>query len=245
MTRPSEAELIEALKPFAQENLSRAYASNVNGDASIVVCRNDAELTLGDFRRAREVYRALTRAEGGKREDAEAARLSGGLIAINQADPSVPAEVLRGIAYDIALNCIEPDVAEFQIARRAALTAPSQPASALDDEADMAAVGRALMATLDACQDHPLLKDWSPAECPSEVVTDLLDLYDDQRAAILASQPSTHEGKAEPVAWRGALKEAHVVMEWLREPDNAEDWSLSQTIDWLNRRPIAEMSDIR
>jgi hypothetical protein len=52
------------------------------------------------------------------REDA--CRLSGGLIAIRNAAPTVPASVLRGIAYDIALNCINPDTAEFQIETRTA-----------------------------------------------------------------------------------------------------------------------------
>lgn len=52
------------------------------------------------------------------REDA--CRLSGGLIAIRNAAPTVPASVLRGSAYDIALNCIDPETAEFQIEARAA-----------------------------------------------------------------------------------------------------------------------------
>ena len=52
---------------------------------------------------------------------AEEHRLSQGLCAIAEAGENVPASVLRGIAYDIALNCITPDVARFQIERRAAL----------------------------------------------------------------------------------------------------------------------------
>ena len=52
---------------------------------------------------------------------AEIDRLAGCLIAICSAKESTPASVLRGIAYDAALNCITPDVAEFQIERRTAL----------------------------------------------------------------------------------------------------------------------------
>jgi len=180
MTRPSEAELIEALKearkalaPFA--DIADEYTDQED-DSFDVMAEKVAlgrRFRLSIFRRARDVYdraaRSLTRAEGGKREDADAywhkkaARLSGGLIAINQADPSVPAEVLRGIAYDVALNCIEPDVAEFQITRRAALTAPSQPASAPDHVGDVTKKANAAVA---------------------------------QHGFDLAS---THEGKAEPV----------------------------------------------
>jgi len=49
------------------------------------------------------------------------ARLSDGLIAIHEASPDVPADVLRGIAYDIVLNCIDPETARFQITRRAGI----------------------------------------------------------------------------------------------------------------------------
>jgi len=52
---------------------------------------------------------------------AEQKRLSGCLIAINEADPAVPSSVLMGIAYDSALNCITPDIARYQIERRTAL----------------------------------------------------------------------------------------------------------------------------
>lgn len=56
----------------------------------------------------------------------DARRLSGGLLKIRAAPDHVPASVLREIAYDIALNCLPPDVAEFQIERRAALKARQQ-----------------------------------------------------------------------------------------------------------------------
>lgn len=62
-----------------------------------------------------------------KRWNADAARLSGCLLAIRAAGDHVPAEVLRGIAYDAALNCITPDVAEFQIERRTQLANEQSP----------------------------------------------------------------------------------------------------------------------
>lgn len=53
-----------------------------------------------------------------KRLHAETVRLSGCLIAINGAADTASATVLRGVAYDAALNCISPDVARYQIERR-------------------------------------------------------------------------------------------------------------------------------
>jgi len=47
--------------------------------------------------------------------NADARRLSGGLIAISESPKTIGSSVLRSIAYDIALNCIEPDTARFQI----------------------------------------------------------------------------------------------------------------------------------
>jgi hypothetical protein len=43
---------------------------------------------------------------------------------------------------------------------------------------DAAKVGRSLMAAIDANSDHPLLKDWTPAEDPAEIVADLLWAFD-------------------------------------------------------------------
>lgn len=59
-----------------------------------------------------------------RRLHAETCRLSGGLIAITNAPKTVGSSVLRSIAYDIALNCIKPDVAEYQIKRRSGITGP-------------------------------------------------------------------------------------------------------------------------
>lgn len=67
--------------------------------------------------------REIREAAYGERElsRAENARLSAGLIAIHEAAPDVTASVLRGIAYDIALNCVDVDTARFQIVKRAKL----------------------------------------------------------------------------------------------------------------------------
>lgn len=35
-------------------------------------------------------------------------------------------------------------------------------------------------------------------------------------------------------------EDAEKLLTWLREPDYAEDFSLSHATDWINRRPIAE-----
>lgn len=64
---------------------------------------------------------ALHIADAIQTKHAEELRLSQGLCAIAEAGENVPASVLRSIAYDIALNCITPDVARFQIERRATL----------------------------------------------------------------------------------------------------------------------------
>lgn len=82
-----------------------------------------AELT-GSVDALREVQAMLARSVNEKLGriatlEAEIKRLSGGLIAIHEASPDVPASVLRGIAYDIALNCIDPETARYQITRRA------------------------------------------------------------------------------------------------------------------------------
>ena len=48
---------------------------------------------------------------------AEIERLSGCLLAIHRANHA-SASALRSVAYDAALNCITPDVAEFQCGAR-------------------------------------------------------------------------------------------------------------------------------
>src|ERR1700744_4836763 len=41
-----------------------------------------------------------------------------------------------------------------------------------------------------------------------------------------------------------AGERASAIMAWLREPDYAEEFSLAEAIDWMNRRPIAELQSI-
>jgi hypothetical protein len=37
------------------------------------------------------------------------------------------------------------------------------------------------------------------------------------------------------------VQEALAILKWLREPDYAEEFSLEDLTDWLNRRPVAQM----
>lgn len=99
-------------------NLFQEITLGDNPSQSAPLCNGSVRDMLAEMRRAATALQALVV----ERDywNAEARRLSGGLLAINAAATSVPAEVLRGIAYDVALNCIKPDVAEFQIERRAA-----------------------------------------------------------------------------------------------------------------------------
>jgi hypothetical protein len=48
----------------------------------------------------------------------DAKRLSGCLIAIHDAPDDATVNALKSVAYDAALNCITPDVAEYQIEKR-------------------------------------------------------------------------------------------------------------------------------
>jgi hypothetical protein len=63
-----------------------------------------------------------------------------------------------------------------------------------DEAEDMANVGRALIATIAS----NVGKDWHPAECPSEIVVDLINERDDARAEVarltaLINTPHTAE----------------------------------------------------
>jgi hypothetical protein len=51
----------------------------------------------------------------------EACRLSAGLIAICEAPKTVGSSVLRSVAYDVALNCMDGETAKHQILRRAGI----------------------------------------------------------------------------------------------------------------------------
>lgn len=48
-----------------------------------------------------------------------------------------------------------------------------------DDTEDMAAVGRALMDAIESFSDEPPLKGWAPAQCPSEIVGDLVNMLEE------------------------------------------------------------------
>lgn len=49
------------------------------------------------------------------------------------------------------------------------------------DDEDMAAVGRAFMEAIEQARiSDPWVKDWSPAQCPSEIIFDLLNRMDEQ-----------------------------------------------------------------
>lgn len=60
--------------------------------------------------------------------------------------------------------------------------------TALAEVRDMANVGRALMTAIADNAGSPPLKGWHPADCPSEIVSDLLNLLDD---ATRAAPPAT------------------------------------------------------
>jgi len=60
--------------------------------------------------------------------------------------------------------------------------------TALAEVRDMANVGRALMKAIADNAGSPPLKGWHPADCPSEIVSDLLNLLDD---ATRAAPPAT------------------------------------------------------
>lgn len=96
--------------------LHRSLGSNVHFTLSV-----DAAAALAEFVRLNVALVGKV-----KELNAEAQRLSSGLLMISGAPRTAPAAVLRTVAYDIALNCIEPDVAEYQIVRRAGLV-PAAP----------------------------------------------------------------------------------------------------------------------
>lgn len=99
--------------PDTAENLLAAKDAEIERLRSIV--------TTDGVEKERLKAIALTCEKEVFRWNQDARRLSGGLLAINAAEKSVPASVLRSVAYDICLNCLLPEVAEYQITRRAAL----------------------------------------------------------------------------------------------------------------------------
>lgn len=53
-----------------------------------------------------------------------------------------------------------------------------------EKQADMSAVGESLMEVIADNQEHPLLKDWAPISDPAEIVTDLLNAYDELQTEL-------------------------------------------------------------
>ncbi len=136
MTEATPTSIVERLPWIREADTAMFYAKEPNGDTrwwakvqtlnpdvSIAEVRAVAILAASAPELKAEIERLQARVKELERErdmwNADSVRLSSGLIAINVADPSVPASVLRSVAYDIALNCITRDVAEFQITERA------------------------------------------------------------------------------------------------------------------------------
>ena len=73
---------------------------------------------------------------------------------------------------------------------------------ATEHRIDMANVGEALMEALRDASGHEFMKTWAPADCPTEIVFDLLNALDEARAALTPSAP-------EPVQKLHELPEGH------------------------------------
>lgn len=52
---------------------------------------------------------------------AENARLTDCIFVIKDADPNTTIEAIRTVAYDVAMNCITPEIAEHQLRVRSGL----------------------------------------------------------------------------------------------------------------------------
>ncbi|MBN8955001.1 MAG: Lar family restriction alleviation protein [Rhizobiales bacterium] len=133
MTRPSEAELIEALKPcpFCGGEAELLDFESVDGDpnagGSCICCKRCGASSPVHFDRKENLVsswndRALTRAEGGKGEEPSKEELA-----------ALACEIGCGLVSECRSREIADAMLErFVIRRREALTAPSQPASAND-----------------------------------------------------------------------------------------------------------------
>jgi hypothetical protein len=83
---------------------------------------------------------------------------------------------------------------------------------------DMTAVGRALMKVLSDRHCHSFLKNWHPADCPSEVINDLLNALDEAEqgeADAKAAYQSAFDRWQEAAARPGAMQERLAISEWL------------------------------
>jgi len=71
----------------------------------------------------------------------------------------------------------------------AALQSPQPGGEAERDPEDMQAVGNSLMDAIEKdFADHPFMKGWHPADCPTEIVGDLLNALDEAKGQL--AQPS-------------------------------------------------------
>lgn len=72
-------------------------------------------------------------------------------------------------------------------------------------EEDMANVGSALMEALSDYREHPCIKGWAPADCPTEIVGDLLNVIDERTAYIAAQSADLSQLKQEISLLRDAV----------------------------------------
>lgn len=109
---PSEVHVADAIE--RAERWLKAWsfdpkvARRANPDDEQGFLVSDLRAALEYMRRERDLW------------NGQAQQLSGGLLAIHSAPEGVTIEAARSVAYDIALNCIKPDVAAFQLERRSA-----------------------------------------------------------------------------------------------------------------------------
>jgi hypothetical protein len=94
-----------------------------------------------------------------------------------------------------------------KVIERLALAAlqPSPSPASNDHMIDMANVGEALMEAIRDYSGAEFMKNWHPADCPSEIVGDLLNALEEaqtQRAASNGAMPAAGMGEVERVARR-------------------------------------------
>lgn len=114
-------------------------------------------------------------------------------------EPLCPSRLAGEALLEMATPCIPPSQ-DTEVEK-------SRSVGALSDE-DAAKIGRSLMATIDANREHPLLKDWTPAEDPAEIVGDLLWAFDTPRFLDNTAEqvyPSDAEIYDEWVDWFGGM----------------------------------------
>ncbi|CAA0096154.1 Uncharacterised protein [Starkeya nomas] len=86
--------------------------------------------------------------------------------------------------------------------RKAAEEQEAADEAAEQERADMEAIGRSFMNTLTVVTSEPEWKDWSPAEDPVEIVTDMLAMIDELRAQVSQEPEPLPEGtRTTPLGW--------------------------------------------